>query len=141
MAGIGASSAATVVIDRLLESTNQHNLDAISACFALDFVNETPLHPARSFRGREQVRRNWEQILAGVPDLRAEIVSQASAGNVVWTEWEMSGTRRDGNRHLMRGVMLFEVAGDAISRVRFYLEPVDESEIGIDAAVRQTVGS
>ena len=39
------------------------------------------------------------------------------------------------------GVMLFEVAGDAISRVRFYLEPVDESEIGIDAAVRQTVGS
>jgi hypothetical protein len=141
MTGLGASSAATVVIDRLLESTNQHDLDAISACFAADFVNETPLHPARSFRGREQVRRNWQQIFGGVPDLRAEILNQASAGNAVWTEWEMSGTRRDGNRHLMRGVILFEVDGDAISRVRFYLEPVDESGIGIDAAIRQTVGS
>jgi hypothetical protein len=141
MAGIGASSTATAVIDRLLKATNQHDLDAISTCFALDFVNETPLHPSRSFRGRAQVRRNWEQILGGVPDLRAEILSQALAGNIVWTEWEMSGTRRDGNRHLMRGVMLFAVAGDAISRVRFYLEPVDESGIGIDAAVRQAVGS
>jgi len=37
--------------------------------------------------------------------------------------------------------MLFEVAGDAIARVRFYLEPVDESGIGIDVAVRQAVGS
>jgi hypothetical protein len=141
MTGLGASSAATVVIDRLLESTNQHDLDAISACFAADFVNETPLHPARSFRGREQVRRNWQQIFGRVPDLRAEILNQASAGNAVWTEWEMSGTRRDGNRHLMRGVIVFEVDGDAISRVRFYLEPVDESGIGIDAAIRQTVGS
>jgi hypothetical protein len=129
------------VIDRLLEATNNHDLDAISACFAVDFVNETPLHPARSFRGREQVRRNWQQILGGVPDLRAEILGQASAGSVLWTEWEMSGIRRDGNRHLMRGVMLFEVAGDAIARVRFYLEPVDESGIGIDVAVRQAVGS
>jgi hypothetical protein len=141
MGGSGESSEATVVIDRLLEATNQHDLDAISACFALDFVNETPLHPARSFRGREQVRRNWEQILGGVPDLHAEILNQASSGTGVWTEWEMSGTRRDGSRHLMRGVMLFEVAGDAITRVRFYLEPVDESGIGIDAAVRQAVGS
>jgi hypothetical protein len=141
MTGTSPSSAATAVIDRLLEATNNHDLDAISACFAADFVNETPLHPARSFRGREQVRRNWEQILGGVPDLRAEILSQASAGSVLWTEWEMSGIRRDGNRHLMRGVMLFEVAGDAIARVRFYLEPVDESGIGIDVAVRQAVGS
>jgi hypothetical protein len=141
MTGTNASSAATAVIDRLLEATNNHDLDAISACFAVDFVNETPLHPARSFRGREQVRRNWQQILGGVPDLRAEILSQASAGGVLWTEWEMSGIRRDGNRHLMRGVMLFEVAGDAIARVRFYLEPVDESGIGIDVAVRQAVGS
>jgi hypothetical protein len=141
MSGTGKSSEATVVIDRLLEATNRHDLDAISACFALDFVNETPLHPARSFRGREQVRRNWAQILGGVPDLHAEIVCQASTGTTMWTEWEMSGTRRDGIRHLMRGVMLFELAGDVITRVRFYLEPVDESGIGIDAAVRQAVGS
>jgi ketosteroid isomerase-like protein len=134
------SSSAKVVIDRLVEATNRHDLDSIAACFAEDFANETPLHPARSFRGREQVRRNWEQILAGVPDLRAEVCRWTSAGDVVWTEWEMAGTQRSGAKHLMRGVMVFEVAGDVISRVRFYLEPVDESATGIDAAVKQAVG-
>ncbi len=141
MGGAGTESAATVVIDRLLEATNRHDLDAITGCFASDFVNETPLHPARSFRGREQVRRNWELILAGVPDLRAEIVARSTEADTVWTEWEMDGTRRDGARHLMRGVMVFNIADDAIRGVRFYLEPVDESSAGIDAALRQTVGS
>jgi ketosteroid isomerase-like protein len=142
-AGMGEAqtSSATVVIDRLLEATNRHDLDGIAGCFAAEFVNETPLHPARSFQGREQVRRNWEQILTGVPDLRAAIVARAADDDTVWTEWEMDGTRRDGARRLMRGVMVFKVTDDAISRVRFYLEPVDESSLGIDAAIRQTVSS
>ena len=53
----------------------------------------------------------------------------------------MAGTQRSGVKHLMRGVMVFDVAGDVIGRVRFYLEPVDESATGIDAAVKQAVGS
>ena len=141
MGETGTVSAATVVIDRLLEATNRHDLDAIAGCFASDFVNETPLHPARAFQGREQVRRNWEQILAGVPDLRAEIVARSADADTVWTEWEMDGTRRDGARRLLRGVMVFKVTDDAITGVRFYLEPVDESNAGIDAAIRQTVGA
>ena len=134
-------SPATVVIDRLLDATNRHDLDGIAGCFAADFVNQTPLHPARSFRGREQVRRNWEQILAGVPDLKAQIVRRAVDGDSVWTEWEMTGTRRDRARHLMRGVMVFRVAGGAIAEVCFYLEPVDDSSIGIDAVIKQAFSS
>ena len=137
----GTSSTATVVIDRLLDATNRHDLDGIAGCFAVDFVNHTPLHPARSFRGREQVRRNWERILAGVPDLKAHIVRRAVDGDSVWTEWEMTGTRRDSARHLMRGVMVFGVAGDAISHVSFYLEPVDQSSIGIDAVIKENYNS
>jgi hypothetical protein len=34
--------------------------------------------------------------------------SIADAGTV-WSEWEMSGTRRDGAEHLMRGMVIFEV--------------------------------
>jgi hypothetical protein len=93
-------AASSAVIDRLLRATNDHDLDALVGCFALDYANETPAHPARGFGGREQVRRNWAQILAAVPDLTAEIAGLAVAGgldgqSVVWTEWQMHGNRVD----------------------------------------------
>ena len=92
----------------------------------------------RSFEGRAQVRRNWEQIFAAVPDLEAEVRWIASE-DTVWSEWEMHGTRRDGVRHLMRGVVIFGVRGNEANWARFYLEPVDQGGPGIDETVRRTV--
>jgi ketosteroid isomerase-like protein len=127
------------VIERLVLATNEHDLDALVGCFSDDYENETPAHPARGFRGRAQVRRNWEQIFALVPDIRAEVVRSASAADTIWTEWEMRGTRRDGKPHWMRGVIVFGVGEDAIRWARFYLEPVDESDTTADGAIRQQV--
>jgi ketosteroid isomerase-like protein len=124
-------------IDRLVHSTNEHDLGAMTACFSDDYVNETPAHPARGFRGQAQVRRNWEQIFAFVPDIRVEVVRSAVEGETVWTEWEMRGTRRDGKAHLTRGVIVFGVGGDAIHWARFYVEPVDESEATVDDFIHQ----
>jgi len=42
------------------------------------------------------VRRNWSQIFAGVPDLRARLPRMTVDGDTVWTEWDIAGTRRDG---------------------------------------------
>ncbi len=72
-----AVSDARAVVHRLQAATNAHDLDALVACFATDYLSEIPAHPARSFRGGEQVRRNWTQILAGVPDLHSELVREA----------------------------------------------------------------
>ena len=126
--------------ERLCDATNSHDVEQVVACFAPDYVNETPVHPARGFVGRDQVRRNWEQIFAGVPDLRAELVRTCQDDSRVWAEWEMSGTRRDGKPHLMRGVNIFELdeSGRA-ARVRFYLEPVDDSEVTVDEAVQRAM--
>ena len=109
-------------------------------CFAADFVNETPAHPARSFRGRQQVRKNWAQIFAAVPNLEADMVDSAIRCDTVWTEWEMRGTRLDGAPHLLRGVSIFKVANDALASVRFYLEPVEQAGVGVDAAVQSALG-
>jgi limonene-1,2-epoxide hydrolase len=128
------------LIGRLVRATNDHDLDGIVACFSDDFVNETPNHPQRSFRGDEQVRTNWRQILAGVPDLRAQVLRISIDGNVVWTEWEMSGRRRDGDPFLLRGVMIFAVAGDSIASARFYLEPVENADDGATATVARLTG-
>lgn len=132
-------NAAQEMVDRLVQATNAHDVDAVAACFAEDYENETPVHPGRSFRGREQVRQNWEQIFAFVPDLRAEVRRSVIDGQTAWTEWEMSGTRRDGTAHQMRGIVLFGVRDGVAQWARFYLEPVDLAGGTVDDAVREQV--
>jgi ketosteroid isomerase-like protein len=130
---------AAELVTRLQGAVNDHDLDALVACFAADYRNETPAHPARGFVGREQVRRNWGQILGAVPDLVADLRMIAD-DSTAWTEWEMRGTRVDGSPHLMRGVVIFEVRDREASAARFYLEPVEAGGPEIDQAVRQAVG-
>ena len=124
--------------ERLKQAVNDHDLEALVSCFAEDYRNETPAHPARGFEGRPQVRRNWEQIFAAVPDLTADVRLIADR-ETVWTEWEMRGTRRDGSPHLMRGVVIFGVDGREAAWARFYLEPVEEGGGDVNENVRRTV--
>jgi ketosteroid isomerase-like protein len=128
------------VVDRLLAATNDHDLDAVVDCFATDYLNETPAHPLRGFRGRDQVRRNWTTIFAGVPDIAARVVASSVEGNTAWTEWKLSGTRRDGTTHESAGVIIFVVEDDCIASARFYLEPVEHSSGDVDAAVERVTG-
>ena len=46
------NDGAVAVLQRLLVALNAHDLDALVACFADDYVNETPAHPRRGFRGQ-----------------------------------------------------------------------------------------
>lgn len=126
------------LVERLCGAVNARDLDRLEACFALDYRNETPAHPARGFSGRAQVRRNWEQIFAAVPDLEATATWIADEHSA-WSEWEMHGVRRDGVPHLMRGVVIFGVEGDEASWARFYLEPVDPGTSDVNDAVRQSL--
>jgi ketosteroid isomerase-like protein len=123
------------VVERLRDATNAHDLDALVGCFAESYRNETPAHPGRGFVGRAQVRANWEQIFAGVPDVRAAVIRSVVDGDTIWSEWEMRGTRRDGHSHLMRGVIIFGIADDRAAWARFYVEPVDSGDEGVDRAV------
>ncbi len=128
------------VLERLLPAINAHDLDALVSCFADGYVNETPAHPQRGFRGNEQVRRNWAQIFAGVPDMCASVPRSAAADDTLWTEWELSGVRTDGGAFLLRGVVIFAVRGALIISARFYLEPVEDSSGDVAAHTRRVLG-
>jgi ketosteroid isomerase-like protein len=131
-------------IERLVHATNAHDLDALVGCFADDYVLDAPANPSRSFRGLAQVRNNWMQIFAAVPDIRTEIVRSAvdpSHRETIWTEWEMGGTRRDGAPHLMRGVFIFGVSDGLVRWGRMFLSPVEESGPNMSAAVAAQLGS
>jgi ketosteroid isomerase-like protein len=135
----GGTMPPLVMVERLAAATNAHDVERIVDCFTEDYVNETPAHPARGFVGRDQVRRNWTAILAGVPDHRAELLHAIADGDTVWSEWRMSGTRRDGAAHEMTGVIVFGVRDNCAAWARFYLEPVDHTGDDADAAVATTL--
>ena len=129
------------VLERLLAAINAHDLEAMVSCFADDYVNETPVHPLRGFRGQEQVRINWSQIFAAVPNIQARTVRSTVDGDTLWTEWDIAGDRADGARFLMRGVVIFGVAGDTIASARFYLEPVEDTSGDVNTHTRRVTGT
>jgi limonene-1,2-epoxide hydrolase len=123
----------------LVQATNAHDLDALVNCFEPAYRNEAPAHPNRDFQGRERVGANWRQIFTFVPDVHASVLRWAADGSDIWSEWEMSGTRLDGTRHLMRGVIIFGIQDGRATSARFYLEPVDDANATVDDAVRAQV--
>ena len=135
------SGGAVSMLARLERATNAHDLNEVVGCFAPDYRNETPAHPERGFTGREQVRRNLEQIFAAIPDITATVLRSTVDGDEVWSEWEHRGTRRDGSAHLMRGVIIFGLGNELLTWARFYLEPVQGGGGNADAAVRRQVGA
>jgi ketosteroid isomerase-like protein len=137
----GPNKAPTMILERLLAAMNAHDLEAMVSCYAADYVNEMPVHPRRGFHGNEQVRKNWVEIFANVPDLQARVPRQAVDGDTLWTEWDISGTRLDGAAFLMRGVAILGTNGNAITSARFYLEPVEETSGDINTDVRRVVGT
>jgi len=127
-------------VKRLVTAVNGHDVEALVDCFAEDYVNTTPVHPARGFVGREQVRRNWSSIFGGVPDLTARVTATAVDGDDVWSEWEMEGHRRDGLKHQMRGIVVFTTRDGRASAARFFLEPLDTGDADIRAVISTQLG-
>ena len=137
---MGHADSVPSLLERLLRAISAHDLDALVSCFTTDYLNETPVHPQRGFRGNDQVRRNWTQIFA-IADLRAAVPRHVVDGDDLWTEWEMSGTRPDGGSFLMRGVVIFGTDGDTIRTARFYLEPVEDTSGDVDVHTHRVVGT
>ncbi|TMF99475.1 MAG: nuclear transport factor 2 family protein, partial [Chloroflexi bacterium] len=40
-----AESGPGALVERLRQATNNHDLESLTRCFALDYRNETPAHP------------------------------------------------------------------------------------------------
>ena len=126
---------------RLKQATNAHDLEAIIACFTADVSSQQPAHPGRNFQGVDQLRRNWTQILASVPDLHSEDVGLIAAGDVVWVEWRWSGTRADGQPFAMNGVTIQHVTDRGIDSVRFFMEPLDTTGQPVGEAIRRAIAA
>ena|SRR5215204_4253557 len=123
------------VIERLRESLNRHDQEAMLECFDPDYRSEQPAHPNRGFGGKEQVHENWSGMFESFPDFQADLLRHISEGDVVWSEWHWSATGLQ-----MAGVVVMGVNDDRISWARLYMEPVEEAGQDIDEAMRTITG-
>jgi uncharacterized protein YndB with AHSA1/START domain/ketosteroid isomerase-like protein len=129
------------LLTNLCAAMNRHDLDALAAFFTPDYHSEQPLHPAEAFEGREQLVRNWERIVAAVPDVQAELLGTAVEDDMVWSEWRFVGTKRDGNLLDARSVWIVRIPDDRIAWGRLYREqivPADDEDAPGDAVDRLT---
>jgi ketosteroid isomerase-like protein len=124
----------------MVAAANRHDLEAMVSEFAEDYENVTPAHPARSFRGSAQVRKNWAALFAGLPDLSLTVHDVAAGPDgKVWMEWSNRGTRPDGTVSRSAGISILTVRGDKIAAAHFYLEPIEQESGDVNAAVSMAV--
>jgi hypothetical protein len=128
------------VLRRFVAAQNAHDIDAFVACFAPDYSSEQPAHPDRAFVGSDQVRRNWAEMFAGVPDFRAELLDSATDGATAWGEFEWRGTKSDGSPLHSRGVIIGTVKDRRLAAARLYMSDVEQAGGGIDAPVEGLTG-
>ena len=84
-----------VVIERMLEALNRHDLAAFLESFDPSYQSEQPTHPNRGFGGKDQVRKSWSGMFESFPDFEAELLRNVTEGQTVWSEWRWTVTGLD----------------------------------------------
>lgn len=115
------------IAERWVAALSQHDLEAAAACFAPHYVDEAPARHGEWVQGREQVRKNFANLFASIPDVRAEILSSVADSQTLWIEWRMSGTRVDGTHMEFVGVNIFGVQQGQFHWGRIYTELVRDA--------------
>ncbi|MGH2922204.1 MAG: nuclear transport factor 2 family protein [Gaiellaceae bacterium] len=133
-------AGALTVAKRLIDATNAHDLEAMLACFQPDYRSEQPAHPARTFEGIDQVRKNWSTLMEAVPDIRWEVLRSAETADEAWLEARLTGTQEDGTTLDEIGVVILGVEQDKIAWGRLYVKEIEADGGDIDATVSEMAG-
>jgi limonene-1,2-epoxide hydrolase len=124
-----------MVIERMAEALNRHDLEALLGCFDPNYRSEQLAHPNRGFGGKEQVRKNWSAMFESFPDFEAQVLRHTADEGVVWGEWHWIATGLN-----MAGVTIMGVEDDHIVSARLYMEAVEEDGQDFDEAMRTITG-
>ena len=127
------------LLSKLNSAFNTHDIELLVECFDESYSSEQPVHPDRTFHGREQVGKNWASNFSEMPDFSAQLLRHATSNNSIWAEWEWQGTRQDKSKLLMRGVTIMIVEESKIKWGRLYVEPVQMKGKGIEAAIEEVM--
>jgi len=108
-----------LVLERMLDAFNRHDLEAIMSMFTEDCVFESPRGPdpwGRRFVGKSEVGDGLGARFRGVPDVRYEDGGHFVAGDRGASEWTLTGTTVEGETVRVRGCDLWTFDGDRVTR-------------------------
>jgi hypothetical protein len=106
-----------LLLQRVLDAFNAHDLDAIMEHFAEDCVFDSPRGPdpwGRRFVGKAEVRRGLAARFEGIPDVSYGEADDFACGHRGVSEWTLTGTDLDGNRIEVRGCDLWTFGDDGL---------------------------
>lgn len=107
-----------LLVERLLESWNAHDPDAIAACYAPDAVTrDMTLHEPQ--HGRVAIRATARMYLRAFPDVRFTLVRLACdpEADLVCEEWQAVGTHRGDLMGVAPTGRSVEVSGCNVIRI------------------------
>ena len=113
----------------ILDAFNAHDLDAIMEFFADDCSLDMPRGPepwGQRFVGKAAVRQGLATRLNGLPDVHYGDDRHWICGNMVFSEWLLTGTTRNGVAIEVRGCDHYEFRNDKVIRKDSYWKIVEE---------------
>jgi steroid delta-isomerase-like uncharacterized protein len=132
---------ARAVVDRYLAALNAHDVDAIAACVAPDFVNEHTSTLGTTRVGQDEYRAALPLFLRQFADLHYEPEDVIVDGDRAAVAYRMTAQWIDdgGTRHAIaiRGVFRFLVANGLIARRVDYWDSADFQRQVVPGQARQ----
>ena len=116
---MSGDDAGHVLLERVLDAFNAHDLDAIMALFTEDCVFDMPRGPVpggRRLVGKDAVREGFRSRFEGIPDVHYGDERHFVAGDRGVSEWTIRGTLATGEPIEVRGCDLFELRDGKIHR-------------------------
>jgi ketosteroid isomerase-like protein len=124
-----------LLLERMRAALDAHDLDTFVEFFRDDYVGERPRHPGSLMSSREDIRRNWAEVISDVPDLRVDVPAAVQDGGTIWSEWRAYGTARSGAMLELRGVIIFGIQDGLVAWSRMYMEPVEHEGVPLSDLV------
>ena len=113
----------------IIDAFNAHDLDEIMEFFADDCSLDMPRGPepwGRRFVGKAAVREGLASRFEGLPDVHYGDERHWVCGNMVFSEWLLTGTSPDGTRIEVRGCDHYEFRDGKVVRKDSYWKIVEK---------------
>lgn len=122
-------SISVETVKAILDAFNAHDLDAIMEFFSDDCSLDMPRGPdpwGQRFVGKADVRAGLATRFKGLPDVRYSDDRHWISGNMVVSEWLLTGTRTDGVQVKVRGCDHYEFRDGKVVRKDAYWKIVEK---------------
>ena len=115
------------ILRTMLKAYNDHDADAVAACFTEDAIYEAPFGPGPSggmFVGREAIRETVTARFTKSPDVHWEEEAHFRSDDRGASSWTVTWTELDGSRVALRGCDLFTLRGELLTRKDSFFKTV-----------------